>query len=241
MAQEVKGVIERLASFLKERELKGVARIFFKNGRPLLELILHKYTIDITCSILTRASSNQVIVITATVGGITGFTLSWFSAGAALISPALLISMLLTRSIAQNIVNQRDYLKFKKLINPMLKDNELKQTVRAFFMEGEVPTTTGLEIKPWDSDKNPLLEFHFDSDKTFEEVIKDTMKEELGLVENPTSEQLKEMVHNRKIRNKGKLRNKGKIVYFKDFVEEIVENTHDIVDVEIVKKAIEEF
>ena len=40
LAQEIKGLIERLAVFLKERELKGVARIFFKNGKLLLELIL---------------------------------------------------------------------------------------------------------------------------------------------------------------------------------------------------------
>ena len=42
LAQEIKGLVERLASFLKERELKGVARIFFKNGRLLLELILYR-------------------------------------------------------------------------------------------------------------------------------------------------------------------------------------------------------
>ena len=36
LAQEIKGLVERLARFLKERELKGVARIFFKNGRLLL-------------------------------------------------------------------------------------------------------------------------------------------------------------------------------------------------------------
>ena len=42
LAQEIKGLVERLASFLKERELKGVARIFFKNVRLLLELILYR-------------------------------------------------------------------------------------------------------------------------------------------------------------------------------------------------------
>jgi hypothetical protein len=46
----------------------------------------------------------------------------------------------------------------------MLKDNELKQTILAFFIDAEVPTTTGIEMKPWDSDKNPLPEFNFDSD-----------------------------------------------------------------------------
>ena len=58
------------------------------------------------------------------------------------------------------------------------------------------------------------------------------MKEELGIVENPTPEQLEEIIHNRKIRNK------RKTVYFKDFIKEIAEDTDDIIEAEIVKKAI---
>lgn len=58
------------------------------------------------------------------------------------------------------------------------------------------------------------------------------MKEELGIVENPTPEQLEEIIHNRKIRNK------RKTVYFKNFIKEIAEDTDDIIEAEIVKKAI---
>jgi hypothetical protein len=233
LAQQIKRLVERLASFLKERELKGVAGIFFKNGRLVLELILYKCRIDITYSLLTEGLSTQVIVITATAGGAAGFTLSWFSAGASLVAPPILISILLIRSVAQQIVNQRDYSKFKKLVTKMLEDDELKQTIRALFLEeGEVPTTTLIEMKPWDSDKNPLPEFNFDSDQTFEEFLKARMEEELGLVENPTPEQLKEIIDNRKIRKK------GKTVYFKDFIKEIAEDTDDIIDVEIVQEAI---
>ena len=219
LAHEIKAFIERLASFLKERELKGLARIFFKNGRLVLELILYKCRIDITYSLLTEEFSTQVIVITATAGGAAGFTLSWFSAGASLVAPPVLFSILLIRSFAQQIVNQIDYSKFKKLVNKMLEDDELKQTIRAFFMEGEVPTTTTIEMKPWDSDKKPLPEFNFDSDQTFEEFIKLQMKEELGLVENPTPEQLEEKINPRKITRK-----KGKTVYFKDVIKEIFED-----------------
>jgi hypothetical protein len=63
-----------------------------------------------------------------------------------------------------------------------------------------------------------------------EEFIKAKMEKELGLVENPTSEQLEEIIHNKKIIKK------GKTVYFKNFIEEVVED--DIIDVEIVKEAI---
>jgi hypothetical protein len=39
LAQEIKELVERLACFLKERELQGVARIFFRNGRLFLDLL----------------------------------------------------------------------------------------------------------------------------------------------------------------------------------------------------------
>ena len=242
LAQEIKGLVERLARFLKKRESKGVARIFFKNGRLLLELILYKCRIDITYSLLTEGLSTQVIVITATAGGAAGFTLSWFSAGASLVAPPVLISILLIRSVAQQIVNQRDYAKFKKLVTQMLEDDELKQTIRAFFMEGEVPKANLIEMKPLDSDKTPLPEFNFDlqSDQTPEEFIKARMEEELGLVENPTQEQLEEIIHRRKINRKPK----GKTVYFRDLIDEIAEGPDDIIDpdniidAEIVKEPI---
>ena len=242
LAQEIKGLVERLAGFLKERELKGVAaRIFFKSGRLLLELILYKCKIDISYLLLNERLSAQVIVIATTVGGAAGFTLSWFSAGASLVAPPILISTLLIRSAAQQIVNQRDFSKFKKMINRVLEDDELRETLRAVFIEGEVPTTTGIEMKPWDLGKEPIPEFHGDPDQTLEEFIKAKMEKELGLVENPTSKQLEEIIHNKKIIKKGKT--VGKTVYFRDFIREIAEDPDDIIDAdiidaEIVKEAI---
>ena len=234
LAQGIKGLVERLACFLKERELKGITGIFFKNGRLLLEFILYRCKIDLTYSLLTEGLSTQVIVITATAGGATGFIHSWFSAGASLIAPPVLISILLTRSVTQQVVNQIDYSKFKKLVNKMLEDNELKQTIRTFLFEGEVPTTSGIEMTSWDSDKNTLPEFNFNSDQTFEELIQARAKEELGLVENSTLEQLEKIIHTRKIRKRPKL----KTVYFKNFINQIIEDPDNIIDAEIVKKAI---
>ena len=149
MAQKIQGLVERLARFLKERELKGIARIFFKKGRLILELILYKCQIDITYSVLTQGFSTQVIVLTCVIGGAAGFTLSWFSAGASLVAPPALVSIFLLRSILQQIVNQRDYLKFQKLVKQMLEDKELKQTIRTWFFDGEVAITNNyIEMKP---------------------------------------------------------------------------------------------
>jgi hypothetical protein len=220
LARRIKRIVERLAIFLKEKELKGIVNIFFKSGRLILELILYKCKIDITYSILTEGLTTQVIILTTTLGGAAGFTISWFSVGAILISPPLLISVLLLRSATQQILNQRDYSNFKKMVNKMLDDDELKETIRAFFIEGEgqTPVYGGLKIKPIDFNENFELDFKFNSelDENLEEFIKARMKEELGLIENPTESQLKEII-DRNLKRKPK----RKIILFGEFIDEI--------------------
>ena len=226
-------IVERLGVFLKQRELKGVLKIFFRHGRLILELILYK------CNINIKGLSTQVIVFTATVSGAAGFTLSWFSVGAALVAPPLLTSTLLLRSFTQQILNQRDYLKFKKMVNQMLDDDDLKETLRAVFLEGEGPATSSsrIEMGPSDLDQNPTLKYDFSgkSSEELDEFIKEKVKEEFGLVENPTETQLEEIIQKKVTRKP-----KGKTVYFRDFIKEIPdsESDLDIIDAEIIEEPI---
>ena len=136
-------------------------------------------------TVLTEELSTQVIVFTATLGGAASFTLSWFSIGASLIAPPLLISMLLLRSLTQQVSNQMDYLKFKKIINKMLDDDDLKQTLQPLFMEGEGPVGSSSRIKMGlpDLDKNTTLKYDFieKSSEELDEFIKQKVKEEFEL------------------------------------------------------------
>lgn len=86
--------------------------------------------------------------------------------GAILVSPPLLISVLLLRSATQQILNQIDYSNFRKMVNKMLDDDELKKTIRAFFVEGEGqnPVSGWLKMKPVDSNENFELDFKFNSE-----------------------------------------------------------------------------
>jgi len=216
LAQDIKNLVERLAIFLKERELKGVAKIFFKSGRLILQLILYKCNITISYGSLTEGLSTQVILITATAGGTAGFIVSWFSAGAALISPVLLSTVLAIRSVTQQIISERDYVKFKTMLNKMFDDDELKDTIRVFVTKFEdgTPASGTLEMESLDFDKEPKLKHNFNlkSDENFEKSIKVKMEEELGLIENPTKEQLQKIIQKKKP--------KGKTVLFKDFIRE---------------------
>lgn len=240
LAEKIRKLVENFAIFLKRNEMKGIFKILFKNGRLLLELLLTKYNIQIyyqICYIFTEQGLNtQIVVWTSTMGGLTGFTLSWFSVGAWFVTPPVLISILSLRSFAQQIINNREYNKVKKIVFQALNDPEIKKRLETFFDDFKIPksNTNIIKMKYFDSDKTILPEFNFESDQTLEGFLKDRLKDELGLLENPNPKQLQEIIRKRKIN----LKPKGKTVYFKDFIRETAENSDNIIDAEIIKESI---
>jgi hypothetical protein len=244
LAQNIKGLVERLAVFLKERELKGVGKFFFRRGRLILELVLHNCDIGISYAIIKEGvgSGARVAIITASLGGAAGFTLSWFSVGTILVSPPVVLSMFLLRSVTQQILNQREYSQFKKMVDKLFDDNKLKETFQAFFMEGGCPTPSSgtLKMESLDFDEKFAIkhDFNLKSDEDFEEFIKARMKQELGLIENPTEAELQQI-----IKKKVNRKPKGKTVFFRDFIDEnSYEGTDfshlNIIDAEILEEPI---
>ncbi len=112
-----------------------------------MELLLCKSQMDITYMLPNEALKTQFTVITLTTSGALEFTIYCCSIVSSLAALLVLILMLLIRSLSQQFINHRDYRKFKALITKMLEDNELKENIRAFFIEGEITTTNDLKMK----------------------------------------------------------------------------------------------
>lgn len=186
LSKKIKRVVEQLAKFLKERELKtrelkGFSRIFYKNASLLLELLLYRFKIYITYTLQCEELNHQVAITTWTLGGGSGFIMSWCSLGITLFVPTLIFGILSARGLGQQIFNQNSYANFKKMFDRMLKDDEikdeLKTTVKALFIE-ELPN---------------------------EKFIKGEIERQFGLIENPTPEQIKSIMR-RKIHNEKGMR-----------------------------------
>ena len=241
LADQIRKVVEKLAAYLKQQELKGVLNIFFKNGRLLLELILVNCNINLTYTFFLVSPEGQLtaqaIAITAASGGTTGFLLSWYSVGAFLVSPPLLISILGLRSIFQQTLNQAEYRHFKKMLDELLsKNKDLTETLKTVLNDEEPPFTNikRKEAFPIDADAILRHDFESTSDQSFEEFIKNQIKDEFGLVENPTDKQLQDIIQGRTPRKK------GKTVFFQDFIEEMEDSVTDfseadILDAEIIE------
>ena len=148
----------------------------------VLQLILYQCNIRISYFQFTHKElSTQVIVFTIILGGAAGFTLSWFSAGASLVAPPLIASTLILRSFTQQLVNYRNYLKFKEMMERILENEEIKPRFRIICTESE-PLIVGSEkliIKLPDVGADPLLTHNFLN----EGFIKARMNNEFKLIE----------------------------------------------------------
>ena len=106
------------------------------------------------------------------------------------------------------------------MVRKILDDDELKKTLRAFFMEGEIsaPLPGRLKMKPLDCYKNsvPKYDFNVKSVEYLEEFIKARIKTEIEHIENPSKIQHEEIIH-RKVKRKPK----RKTVFLRDFINEI--------------------
>ena len=186
LSEKIKTVVEQLAKFLKERELKtrelkGFSRIFYKNASLLLELLLYRFKIYITYTLQCQELNQnyQVVIATSTLGGGSGFIISWCSLGITLFAPTLIFGILSVRGLGQQIFDQNSYSNFKKMFDRMLKDDEikdeLKTKVKALFIE-ELPN---------------------------EKFIKGEIERQFGLIENPTPEEIKSIMSRRIHNEKG--------------------------------------
>lgn len=234
LAGDVKNLIERLLSFCAERELKGMAKIFFKSGRLIIELILIKCNIELDYEFLIAGSSVQVIVMTSIVGGAAGFTWSWFSAGGMLIAPPVLLGTLISRSIIQQVINYRESKKFKDVVLKMLEDKEVKERLRIIFVDDEriTPSVYGVEMQSLQ--ENMRSKYDFKTVENSEQLIKSIMEKNLGLVENPTDIEIEEIIK----RPRKKVR--AKTVYYGEFIERNQNKVanENIVDAEFIKESI---
>lgn len=132
------------------------------------------------------------------------------------------------------------------MINRLLEEKELQDTLKVIFApEPKIPDPGKLEPMPPFGDENsqPLsLSTDFtgeSSENEFDQFIKDKMKKEFGLVENPTETQLEQII------NKRQSKPKSKTVYYKEFIDQMADSDadisdfdYDVLDAEIVEKTV---
>ena len=242
LAHIIREVVEKLAVFLKERELNGVATIFFKNGNIVLDIILQQCQIKLITLVFTKGINRQVVIITSTAGSTLGFLASWFLAGTSLFVPPLVFLSILFRGVAQSILNIKDALHLKQIVDQILEEkgynpkfldpNDYQPIFEVVFREDELLTTPTLKIKSLASNKKRFKQFDLKSDQNFQTFMRARDSEQLRFLGTSTSEQ----IQNLKQRGEIKTKSHRKTVRFKDFIDKMIEDSDEILDAEIVDK-----
>ena len=215
IATEIRNIVERLVIFLKKNELHGVAKIFFKAGRLMIELILTNVcNIGINYQVFGNGPSTQIIIFTTVAGATSGFIMSWLSAGAMLFAPPALLTLFAGRSFYQQVKNIKEALAFKELVDNILKeDEETRKRLKILFVEDE-NYTPGIMMK--DPEELDGFKYDYEQFENSDDPIKDILANQLGLPENPTHEEIADIILKPKRKRKGKIKYFGQIVS-KDF------------------------
>jgi hypothetical protein len=140
-AQKIQQVVEMIARYLKEKELQGIAKFIFKNGRLVLELLLYKCNIKLTY-LPNPGPDTQVVIFTTIIGAGTGFSMAWFSVGGALVASPTLLSIFATRSLFQQIINHKEYQRFKEFMLEYGKEHKFQDILKVFVDFGNSNSNT---------------------------------------------------------------------------------------------------
>ena len=104
--------------------------------------------------------------------------------------------------------------------------------LEVIFIDNQIPLNTrSIHMsEPTNSKADRLPKINLNPDQTFDQYVKERLKDGLDLIENPTSDQIKKIVRDR-VR-----RRPGKTVYYQDFIAERAKSVDpdDIIEAEII-------
>ena len=177
----------------------------------MIELILtNACNIGINYQVFGSGPSMQIIVFTTVAGTTSGFITSWLSAGAMLFGPPALLTLFAGRSLYQQVTNIKEALTLKKLVDDMLEaDEETRKRLKILFVEDENYTPAIMMEDPEELDG---FKYDYEQFENSDDPIKDILANQLGLTEDPTDEQIADIILKPKRKRKGKTRYFGQIV-----------------------------
>ena len=248
LATKIKNIVVQLVTFLKRRELKGFLKIIFCQGRIVMDFILRLCNIQLNYyySYMSEEITPKVIVIALTTGGTTGFIISWFKVGTILIAPSLLVSGLFFRSVAQQVKNYWEFLTLKKALNELLvNDPEIRQTFKTIVTktQNKINNSNKILMESFENlnwNKNPLIKESCERLGIFDNAPQRIEKLNLDIFDPKINEFIEEFEFLEKksitkiAKETVKKKSKGKIVYFQDFVNNIINNEGKILDSNII-------
>jgi hypothetical protein len=242
LASKVKDLIMRLAVFLKRTELRGkLLKFIFGHARLALQLILSVYKIDLQFIVLD-ATSLKVVVIACCTGGATGFVVSWFSAAAALVIPPMVVTLVLGRSLAQQIQSNRNYNKFLENIHICLKDKISQKDIQSIIISAqkEIDNSKSIKLSHLNWNKNRAIKEAAERLGIFESAPIFTGQFTSDTLDPGLNKILEEFGLSEKLSTKASI--KGKLINFRDFVKKMVDDhdksTLDLIDAEIIQEPI---
>lgn len=237
LAAQIEDVILKLVVYMKQRSVQGALKIIFRNGNIILELILKSCGIylDYEFMWIEGQTTTQIIVFAIVSGGTAGFTISWLSAGASLITPILLLTTLMFKSVSQQFCHNIDFAKIEQEILNLMENPTVRDTIKITFQDEHDVPLNSIEMIP---DEQPSELVHRVAEKL---SITEDMQLSTGELEFDDDFNIVDSLGNAERFNNNNYVNKNpksKTVKYSDFINGLDED--EFIDAEIIQKQIQE-
>ena len=237
-AIKIKNLIEQLGNFLEKHEVN----ILLKGLNTYLRYVLYKSYIYMFYTIV---DDGQKYLLTLTACTTSSFIRNWFqSAGILSLSiSGIPLFVLFYRSILDQLIYNENYQQLKEGLYIILNKSKLPYQIQSSYVKkpdfinqmNYMFDVTDIDTKQLTEKYpiKPLLELR---DVTMKQLVQNRMENELGLIPDPNSKQLKNIISERYKKNL--LKEKRKIMLYSDFINHIKDETNHN---NIIKDSIKQF
>ena len=208
--------------------------------RSVLTLILFAHNIPIYYA-PTNSANQYVVNLSIITGSAIDFISTWFSIVAKIITPPTLLSLLATRSCVQQFIHINDSIKFRRNASKMLEDKCFQEEFTKFLEtiqnQNNNPNAIKLDNLNWN--KNPEIREATKRLGIFENQPSALGKINLDMDDPVIKEMAEEFGLFKKSKINSKKLFKAKPIYFRDFVNDVLdsdsESNLDSINVKIME------
>lgn len=225
-AIRIRNLIEQLGNFLEKHE----ANILLKRVNIYLHYILHKSNIYVSYVIF---NAGEKCLLTMSVSLTSAFIRNWFtSAGILSLSiSGIPLFILFYRSILSQLIYNKNYQQLKQGIYIILNKSRLPYQIQSWYVKNlnfinemeYILDRKNVDINQLNL-KYPIQSFVPSENITMKQLIQNQLENELGLLPNPNSNELKSIISGRYKKNL--LKNRKKIMLYSDFINHIKDETN---------------
>ena len=231
LSQKIRELTELLANYL----IKNDSNVLLKVTNSYLNYLLTKSNIYI----FYVFDNQEQKILTLSGGLVSGFVKNWLHAGSLIGISVIPILLLLSKGGVEQLVYNNHYQKLKDGLYLILNKSKLPYKLESTYVKPPKFTNKMqyiIDIANTEhlTSEYPLPILQESSDLTLKQILQAKLENELGIIPNPDSNQIKQILYERYKKNT--LKKGKKIMFYRNFIKHLKDENCDNITENSIKQ-----